>query len=64
MNKEGKVRREGCICEASLDITTKWRDMRSKFRYTTLCEIGGNGLGLPYIKTFNNTKRLMQKGGL
>ena len=36
MIKEGEVRPEGCICEPSLNIMTKWGNMRSKFGYTTL----------------------------
>ena len=38
MIKDGEVRPEGCICEPCSDIMTKWRDMRSKFGYTTLGE--------------------------
>ena len=39
MIKDGEVRPEGCICEPCSDIMTKWRDMRSKFGYTTLYAI-------------------------
>lgn len=47
MIKEGKfdLRSEGCICESGSDIMTKWRDMRSKFGYTTLGDISLGGVG-------------------
>ena len=40
MIKDGKVRPEGCICELCSDIPLNWKDIRTKFGYTTLSEIG------------------------
>jgi len=34
-----KFQLKGCICEPCSDISLNWRDMRSKFGYTTLYEI-------------------------
>ena len=39
MIEDGEVRPEGCICEPCSDIPPNWRDMRSKFGYTTLYSI-------------------------
>jgi len=39
MIKDGKVRPEGCICELCSDILPNWKDIRTKFGYTTLYEI-------------------------
>jgi hypothetical protein len=41
MIKDGKVRPEGCICELCSDILPNWKDIRTKFGYTTLYEIMG-----------------------
>jgi len=42
MIKDGKVRPEGCICELCSDIPPNWKDIRTKFGYTTLYESGKN----------------------
>ena len=34
--KDGEVRPRGCMCELCSDISPIWRDMRSRFGYTTL----------------------------
>ncbi len=39
MIKEREVRPEGGICESCSDILPNWKDVRTKFGYTTLCEI-------------------------
>jgi len=40
MIEYGEVRPEGCICEPCSDIAPIWRDIRTKFGYTTLGENG------------------------
>ena len=50
MIKEGEVLPEGCIYEPSSDITPKWRDIRSKFGYTTLSEILSPTLNFKILK--------------
>jgi len=39
MIKDGKVRPEGYICELCSDILPNWKDIRTKFGYTTLVAI-------------------------
>lgn len=36
MLEDGEVRLEGCICEPCSDIPPNWKDIRTKFGYTTL----------------------------
>ena len=43
MIEEGEVHPEGCICEPRSDISPNWKDIRTKFGYTTL---GGMLLGV------------------
>ena len=38
-----KFQLKGCIYESCSDIPPNWRDMRSKFGYTTLSAIGTSG---------------------
>ncbi len=40
MIEDEGVRPEGCICELCSDILLNCKDMRNKFGYTTLGEIG------------------------
>ncbi|MDI6810493.1 MAG: hypothetical protein QMD80_02235 [archaeon] len=40
MVEDGEVRPEGCICEPCSDISQNWKDIRTKFGYMTLAEIG------------------------
>ena len=39
MIKGGEVRPEGCICEPCSDRSPNWKDVRTKFGYTTLAVI-------------------------